>query len=97
VIDAYNTLDFSRGMPPGIPSKYATQSFGEDVQEKLKDAMVVKCFNTVPNEMMFKPKFEGTNMLICGNDSNAKKEVTNILKEFGWVGSLDVGGIDNAR
>lgn len=97
VIDASNPLDFSKGMPPGISGKYSTKSLGEYVQETLGDAKVVKCFNTVPNEIMFRPKFEGTSMLICGNDSDAKKEVTQILKEFGWAGSIDIGGIDNAK
>ncbi len=27
----------------------------------------------------------------------AKQEVTKILKEFGWKGAIDVGGIDGAR
>ncbi len=97
VIDASNPLDFSKGMPPGIPAKYSMKSLGEHVQEKLGDAKVVKCFNTVPNEIMFRPKFEETSMLICGNDSVAKKEITRILKEFGWAGSIDIGGIDNAK
>ena len=97
VIDTSNPLDFSKGMPPGIPTNYSTKTLGEHVQEKLGDAKVVKCFNTVPNEVMFRPKFEDTNMLICGNDSDAKKEVTQILKEFGWAGSIDLGGIDNAK
>ena len=97
VIDASNPLDFSKGMPPGIVPKYAEKSLGETIQAKLPDAMVVKCFNTVPNEIMFRPIFEESRMLICGNDSNAKNEVTKILKEFGWAGSIDVGRIENSR
>jgi len=96
VIDATNPLDFSHGMPPGLLFG-TTDSMGERVQRKFPEAKVVKCFNTVPNEVMFRPKFEDANMLICGNDSDAKKEVTQILKEFGWAGSIDLGGIDNAK
>jgi 8-hydroxy-5-deazaflavin:NADPH oxidoreductase len=97
VIDAANPLDFSKGMPPGALAKYSTKSLGEHVQQKLPDSKVVKCFNTVPNSLMFRPKFDGVQMLICGNNQNAKQEVTNILKQFGWAGSIDVGGIENAR
>jgi predicted dinucleotide-binding enzyme len=35
-------------------------------------------------------------MLICGNDQNSKREVTDILKQFGWEGSIDVGRIEEA-
>jgi predicted dinucleotide-binding enzyme len=46
---------------------------------------------------MFRPKFEEAKMLVCGNDPGSKKEVGEILKQFGWAGSIDVGGIENAR
>lgn len=98
VIDATNPLDFSRGMPPGLLFG-TTDSMGERVQRKLPDAKVVKCFNTVSNVKMVDPKFkEGVPpMLICGNDAGAKKSVDAILRELGWPGALDVGGIEGAR
>ncbi|MHB8567749.1 MAG: NADPH-dependent F420 reductase [Nitrososphaerales archaeon] len=96
VIDATNPLDFSKGMPPGLTFPI-TDSLGEHVQRKVPNAKVVKCFNTVTNSLMFKPRFKDAEMLICGNDSNAKQETTKILKEFGWAGSIDIGGIENAR
>ncbi len=46
---------------------------------------------------MFNPKFKDAEMLICGNDAASKKQTTEILKEFGWKGSIDIGGIENAR
>lgn len=96
IIDATNQLDFSKGMPPGLifPNN---DSLGEHVQRKLPNAKIVKCFNTVPNSQMFKPKFRDAEMLICGNDSTAKQETERILKEFGWSGVIDIGGIENAR
>jgi len=36
-------------------------------------------------------------MLICGNDEDAKRRVAAILKEFGWGEPIDIGGIDGAR
>lgn len=97
VIDVTNPLDFSKGMPPDLLTKYVQTSLGETVQRKLQDSKVVKCFNTVPNSVMFRPKFKPSEMLICGNDANAKQEVTRLLKEFEWSGSIDLGGIENAR
>ena len=35
-------------------------------------------------------------MFICGNDANAKQEVTAILDQFGWE-SEDMGGVEGAR
>jgi 8-hydroxy-5-deazaflavin:NADPH oxidoreductase len=98
VLDATNPLDFSRGMPPGL-FLGVTDSLGERVQRKLPDAHVVKCFNTVSNVRMIDPKFrEGKPpMMICGNDASAKKRTEEILRELGWPGVLDVGGIDGAR
>jgi len=97
VIDVTNPLgDPSRG-----PALFVglTDSLGERLQRLLPDSHVVKCFNTVPNTQMVDPKFSGgaPEMLIAGNDAAAKKRVEGILKEFGWPGAIDVGGIEGAR
>ena len=98
VLDATNPLDFSHGMPPGLLLG-TTDSMGERVQKKLPGAKVVKCFNTVSNVKMIDPKFkEGVPpMLICGNDAEAKKRTDAILRELGWPGAMDIGGIEGAR
>jgi 8-hydroxy-5-deazaflavin:NADPH oxidoreductase len=97
VLDATNPLDFSKGRPPGLLPEFKNSSLGELVQKKLPESMVVKCFNTVPNSQFFQPKYKDAYMLICGNDESAKKTTTGILKQFGWAGSIDVGGIESAR
>jgi predicted dinucleotide-binding enzyme len=98
VIDATNPLDFSRGMPPGL-FVGTTDSLGERVQRMLPSAKVVKCFNIVNYQTMVNPKkSEGLpDMLICGNDEDAKRRVAEILREFGWGEPIDIGGIDGAR
>ena len=98
VIDAMNALDFSKGMPPTL-FVGTTDSLGERVQRKLPKAKVVKAFNIVGNANMVDPKVKGgaPDMLIAGNDADAKKRVTAILKDFGWPGAVDVGGIDASR
>jgi 8-hydroxy-5-deazaflavin:NADPH oxidoreductase len=98
VIDVTNPLDASGGPGPGI-FVGLTDSLGERIQRILPKAKVVKCFNTVSNTQMVDPKYAGgvPEMLIAGNDPAAKKKVVGILKEFGWPGALDVGGIEGAR
>jgi len=96
LIDATNPLDFSRGMPPGL-FLGLNDSLGERIQKRLPSAKVVKCFNTVPNGQMFNPTSKDVEMLICGADQSAKDQVTGLLREFGWKGAIDVGGIDGAR
>jgi predicted dinucleotide-binding enzyme len=98
LIDATNPLDFSKGMPPGL-FVGITDSLGERIQRTLPRAKVVKCFNTVNNQTMTHPKMkEGLpDMVICGNDESAKRQVAELLKEFGWEEPIDIGGIDGAR
>ncbi len=96
VIETSNPLDFSKGMPPGLFTGL-TDSLGERIQRKLPQAKVVKCFNTVPNSRMVNPGDKTAEMLICGNDPQAKLEVVSVLKQFGWAGAIDIGGIVESR
>jgi predicted dinucleotide-binding enzyme len=36
-------------------------------------------------------------MLVCGNDAEAKKQVTAFLKTMGWRDILDLGDITKSR
>jgi predicted dinucleotide-binding enzyme len=96
VIDTTNPLDHSSGMPK--LSVGHTDSLGERIQRILVGAHVVKAFNTVGNPHMFRPSFPGgpPDMFICGDNNQAKKEVEDILKDFGW-GAVDLGGIESCR
>jgi predicted dinucleotide-binding enzyme len=96
VIDVMNPLTFG---PKGPELAIGhTDSGGESVQRWLPAAHVVKAFNIVGYEHMFKPDFPGgpPDMFICGNDDSAKQTVTEILKDFGWP-TIDIGGIEGAR
>ena len=95
VIDTTNALDFSKGMPPGLFTG-VNDSLGERIQRKLPTAKVVKCFNTVPNSRMTSPGDKTAEMLICGNNADAKQQVVQILRQFGWAGAIDIGGIGEA-
>jgi predicted dinucleotide-binding enzyme len=98
VIDATNPLDFSGGMPPKLAFA-GNDSGGERVQRLLPEAHVVKAFNTVGHAFMFRPDFLGgpPDMFIGGNNDEAKKKVSGILKDFGWGAVHDLGGIETSR
>ena len=97
VIDATNPLTFPPNAPPALALGH-TDSGGEQVQRWLPRGRVVKAFNIAGNAHMFRPQFPGgpPDMFICGNDGEAKKTVTEILKAFGWP-AIDIGGIEGAR
>jgi len=96
VIDVTNPLDFSKKTP--TLSMGFMDSAGEEVQRWLPDSKVVKAFNAIGSAHMFKPKFEEgkPDMFICGNDDEAKKKVSEILKNFGWF-AIDLGDITISR
>jgi len=98
LIDATNPLRNEPGKPPGLALGH-TDSGGEQVQRWVPDARVVKAFNIVGNPHMIDPDFPGgpPDMFICGNDANAKRQVTDICTSFGWQGATDIGGIEGAR
>ena len=98
VIDAMNPLDFSGGFPPKL-SITGEDSLGERVQRALPDAKVVKAFNTIGNPYFVDPKFsEGEpTMLIAGDDEEAKRTVGDVLADFGWSDTADIGGIEGSR
>lgn len=97
VVDTTNPLEFFNGMPPTM-FVGTTDSLGERIQRALPGAHVVKAFNTVGNAHMFRPDFKGgpPDMFICGENENAKKQMSAILKDFGW-GVIDIGGISGSR
>jgi predicted dinucleotide-binding enzyme len=103
LIDVANPLDFSKGMPPGLlPELSNTNSLGEEIQRTFPDVRVVKTLNTMWNGLMVNPAMlDGGDhtCFICGNSSEAKEYVKEILISFGWPGKniLDLGDISSAR
>jgi predicted dinucleotide-binding enzyme len=100
VIDIANPLDFSKGFPPSLFSGN-TDSLGEQAQSALPDSKVVKALNHVTCTLMVDAgRVAGGDhdALICGNDADAKAQVTKILKEwFGWQRVIDLGNIAQSR
>jgi 8-hydroxy-5-deazaflavin:NADPH oxidoreductase len=61
------------------------ESLMEALQERFPEMHFVKAFNSVGSAYMVDPKFaEQPTMFTCGNNDAAKKEVHDILKQFGW-------------
>lgn len=99
IIDTTNPL---AGTPPvdGVIA-YTTgpnQSLAEQIQAAVPRSHVVKAFNSVGNARMVNPHYEqGTpTMFICGNNADAKTQVSAILQQFGWE-PYDCGTITAAR
>lgn len=101
LIQVGNPLDFSKGMPPTL-TVCNTDSLGEQTQREFPEVRVVKALNTVNCDIMITPsRVPGDHdLLICGNDPAAKREVANYISEwFGWKPDhiIDLGDITNSR
>ncbi len=99
VIDATNPL---ADEPPvhGVLT-YTTgpnESLGETIQARIPQARVVKAFNSVGQALMVNPQLEGgpPTMFLCGDSDEAKAEVSEIIRQFGWE-PFDCGGIIASR
>jgi 8-hydroxy-5-deazaflavin:NADPH oxidoreductase len=99
LIDATNPL---ADEPPveGV-LKFTTgpnESLGERIQSLVPGAQVVKAFNSVGAACMVNPHYDQgpPTMFICGNSSEAKRKVAEVLRQLGWE-AYDCGGIIAAR
>lgn len=99
VIDTTNPISDN---PPdeGVISYFTSlnDSLMERLQLAAPEANFVKAFNSVGNAFMVNPDFNGTKpvMFICGNNTDAKNEVSKLLNKIGWD-SEDFGGVKSAR
>jgi 8-hydroxy-5-deazaflavin:NADPH oxidoreductase len=84
----------------GVLQYYTTlaESQMERLQSAFPESRFVKAFNSVGNNFMVNPDFNGIKptMFICGNDAEAKTRVTAILDQFGWE-TEDMGAAEAAR
>jgi predicted dinucleotide-binding enzyme len=100
LVDVANPLDFSAGMPPSL-NPVSTDSLGEQIQRAFPQVKVVKSLNTMSCQIMVDPgRVAGAHdVFVAGEDTGAKKQVTELLLSFGWPEDaiLDLGGIQTAR
>lgn len=99
VIDVTNPIEDT---PPvnGVLSFFTgpNESLMERIQQNIPEAKVIKAFNSVGSDFMYKPAFSDgwPCMFICGNDDEAKEVVKDILTSFGWD-TEDMGKAEAAR
>jgi len=99
LLDIANPLDLSRGMPPTLFVS-STDSLGEQIQRAFPGVRVVKALNTMNAFVMADPSLVADgdhSVFVCGNDAQAKEEVAEILRSFGWRDVIDLGDITSAR
>ena len=99
LIDVSNPLDFSRGMPPTL-TVCNDDSVAEQIQREFPDARVVKAWNTMTASLMTTPGVlaGGDHSIpICGNDDDARRQVADLLRSFGWRDVVDLGDLTAAR
>jgi predicted dinucleotide-binding enzyme len=99
VIDTSNALDHSGGFPPSL-FVVNTDSLAEQIQREFPDARVVKAWNTMTASLMTNPGLlaGGDHSIpICGNDDDARRQVADILRSFGWRDVVDLGDLTAAR
>jgi len=99
IIDATNPI---ADLPPvnGVLQFFTelNNSLMERLQSAFPDANFVKAFNSIGGSLMINPDFgtEKPTMFICGNNQNAKDEVVEICKLFGFEAE-DMGTVEAAR
>ena len=99
IVDATNPISDE---PPvnGVINYFtgAGESLMETLQTRFQNAKFVKAFSCVGSGLMVNPEFgdQRPSMFICGNDSNAKSAVSEILDKFGWE-IEDMGEVEAAR
>ncbi|MDT4982575.1 MAG: 8-hydroxy-5-deazaflavin:NADPH oxidoreductase [Pseudonocardiales bacterium] len=99
LLDVSNPLEFSQGFPPNLFVK-DDDSLGEQIQRAFPDARVVKALNTMIGDVMTTPKSvaDGNHsVFLSGDDSEAKRVISELLAAFGWADVIDLGGIQTAR
>lgn len=98
LIDVTNPLAYGDKGPTGLVVG-GDDSAAESIARWAPGANVVKAFNTVGHELMFRPSFpDGAipDMFYCGDDEGAKTLVAGVIRDFGW-NPVDVGGLAAAR
>lgn len=99
LIDVSVPLDFAKGFPPALAFR-GEDSVGEQLQRALPNTRVVKTLNTVNCNVMVNPTLlaDDTDIFVGGNDAEAKRTVTGILRDwFGWKSVIDLGDITTSR
>lgn len=72
---------------------------GQAIQQAFPTVRLVKTLNSVSAHLMVDPAHLGAEhtVFIASNDADAKAQVTELLKTFGWRHILDLGDLKHCR
>jgi predicted dinucleotide-binding enzyme len=99
LLDVANELDASQGMPPAVLASQE-RCLAERLQAAFPNLKVVKSLNTIGAPVMVDPQALGGGehtVFVSGDDAEAKRTVTALLRSFGWTDVLDLGDLASAR
>lgn len=99
IIDPTNPIEEGAAPENGVLKFFTSinRSLMEDLQAANPEAHFVKAFSMIGGPHMVNPQFTSTpTMFICGNNAGAKKEVSEILVQFGFEVE-DMGAATAAR
>src|SRR3546814_7946553 len=70
----------------------------ERLQKEFQTTRFVKAFNSVGYQQLIDPQLADgpPTMFICGNDADAKRDVSDLLSGLGWE-AADMGMAESAR
>ncbi len=99
LIDLTNPYNYKDGHISLDPKYSGNTSLGEEIQKLLPNTKVVKTLNYLGSNMMTNPSSlaEPITGFYLGNDEKAKEVVNQILHDFGWTETLDIGNISMSR
>ncbi len=99
LVDQTNPYLYEDGHISLDPRWSGKTSLGEEVQKLLPETKVVKTLNYIGNHFMTHPGElpEAITGFYCGNDESAKKAVAQLLRDFGWQDTMDLGDISRSR
>ena len=99
LIDMSNPYHYKDGHISLDPSYSGNTCLGEEIQKHFPEVKVVKTLNFIGSIMMTNPNelTEPPTAFYCGNDVEAKAAVVDILKDFGWTDTFDMGDISMSR
>lgn len=99
LIDQTNPYLYEDGHISLDPRWSGTTCLGEEIQKLLPRTKVVKTLNYLCRHLMTAPQQlpEPVTGFYCGNDTEAKTVVAELLKDFGWQDTMDLGDISMSR
>ena len=95
LIDLANPYIYKDGHISLAPKYSGNTYLGEEIQKLLPNTKVVKILNYLRYDLMTNHSKlpEPITGFYCGNNKDAKKVVDEILRDFGWKDTFDMGDI----